>query len=284
MLATLNDVLPQAREGGYAVPAFDCVEDVMVRAILETAERKRSPVIMMGIESDLKGNGWYYISGLIRAAAEHHDIPVVLHLDHADNLDLIRRAVDRGFTSVMIDGSAEPFEKNVELTAAAGEIARPHGASLEGELGHVGGLELEQTSGGRASILTEPGQVVKFVEQTGVDALAVSIGTSHGVYESEPELNIRRLKELNDASPVPLVLHGGSGTPAPQVREAVKHGICKMNIYADCRVAMFEGLKRSAQLQTRPDPVPYALFGSIKEALADVVTAKIELLGSAGRA
>jgi len=283
MLATLNDVLPQAREGRYAVPAFDFVEDVMVRAIIETAELKRSPVIMMCVEPDLKGNGWYYMSGLVRAVADRHEIPIVLHLDHASNLDLIRQAVDLGFTSVMIDGSAETFERNVELTAAAGEIAKPYGVTLEGELGHVGGLDLEQTSGGRANVLTEPDQVVKFVEQTGVDALAVSIGTSHGVYESEPELNIERLKELDAASPVPLVLHGGSGTPNPQIRDAVAHGICKLNIYADCRLAMFEGLKQSAQVQKRPDPVPYALFGPIKEAVSNVVLDKIELLGSADR-
>jgi fructose-bisphosphate aldolase class II len=220
---------------------------------------------------------------LIKAVADFHAIPVVLHLDHCEQLDLIRRAVDSGFSSVMIDGSALPFEKNVEVTRTAVEIAKPHGISVEGELGHVGGLDLDATCR-RENVLTEPEEVAKFAEQTGVDALAVSIGTSHGVYESLPSLNIERLKELNAASPVPLVLHGGSGTPDDQIREAVRNGICKLNIYADERLAMARGLKRSAESQRRPDPLPREVFGPIKQELAAVVAEKIELLLAKNRA
>ena len=125
---------------------------------------------------------------------------------------------------------------------------------------------------------------LRFVEATGVDALAVSIGTSHGVYRAEPVLNIERLEELNAASPVPLVLHGGSGTPDDQVRAAVRSGICKVNVYADLRIAMARGLQRAAEYRTRPDPLPSDLFGPIKEELAKVVEEKIDLLGAANRA
>lgn len=284
MLATLKEVLADARARQYAVPAFDCVEDVMVRAILETAEAKRSPVVMMCLEPDLKGNGWAYIPGLLKAVADFHKVPVVIHLDHADRLELIARAVDCGtFTSVMIDGSSLSFAENVRLTKAAVEMAHPRGISVEGELGHVGGLDLEAT-GHRDSVLTEPGEVARFVEQSGVDALAISIGTSHGVYQSLPNLNIERLKELHAASPVPLVLHGGSGTPDDQVRNAVRHGICKLNIYADCRIAMGRGLQQAAGAQRRLDPLPQEIFGPMKEAVAAVVAEKIDLLGSADRA
>lgn len=283
MLTTLKEVLTHARANQYAVPAFDCMEDVMVRAILETAEAHRSPVIMMCLSPDLEGNGWIYLPGLIKAVADHHQIPVVLHLDHADNLELIKRGVDRGFSSVMIDGSSLPFEENVSLTRAAVQIAGPHGISVEGELGHVGGMDLEATRR-RQSVLTEADEVARFVEQTGVDALAVSIGTAHGVYESLPELNIERLEELNAASPVPLVLHGGSGTPEEQIRRAVRHGICKLNIYADERVAMARGLERASKSQHRPDPLPQEIFGPIKQELAGVVAAKIELLSANNRA
>ena len=162
MLATLADVLTAARAGRYAVPAFDCVEDVMVRAILETAEARRSPVVMMCLPPDLEGNGWGYLPGVLRAAAEWHSIPVVVHLDPATELDQIARAVERGFTSVMIDGSSLPFEENVRLTRAAVEIARPRGASVEAELGHVGGADLE-VKGRRDSVLTEPDEVARFV-------------------------------------------------------------------------------------------------------------------------
>lgn len=277
MLTSLKAVLDHARANRYAVPAFDCMEDVMVRAILETADAHKAPVIMMCLQPDLEGNGWAYLPGLIKAVADHHQIPVVLHLDHADDLELIRRGVEHGFSSVMIDGSSLPFEENVRLTRAAVEIAHPHGVSVEGELGHVGGMDLEATSR-RESVLTEPDEVTRFVEQTGVDALAVSIGTAHGVYESLPNLNIRRLGELNAASRVPLVLHGGSGTPADQIQDAVRHGICKLNIYADERLAMARGLETAARSQHRPDPLPQEIFGPIKRELAAVVAEKINLL------
>ena len=283
MLVTLRDVLPEARTGRYAVAAFDCVEDVMVRAVLETAEAKRAPVIVMGLVSvGIPGNGWVYIPGLVRAVADHHRIPVVLHLDHATELDEIRRGVDSGFTSVMIDGSRLPFAENARLTREAVRIAEPHGISVEGELGYVGGFNMAATEHAE-SVLTEPDEVVRFVEATGVDALAVSIGTAHGVYASLPELNIERLKELNEVSPVPLVLHGGSGTPDEQIRRAVRHGICKTNVFADNRIAMHRGLRRAAEAIRRPDPLPEEIFGPIKEEISQVVAEKIELLSAGGR-
>ena len=283
MLTTLKEVLTHARANRYAVPAFDCTEDVMVRAILEAAEALRAPVILMCLSPDLEGNGWAYLPGLIKAAADHHKIPAVLHLDHADNLELIEKAVAFGFSSVMIDGSHLPFDENVGLTKAAVEIAAPHGVSVEAELGHVGGMDLAATHR-RESVLTEADEVTRFVEQTGVDALAISIGTAHGVYDSLPNLNIQRLEELNEASSVPLVLHGGSGTPPRQIRSAVGHGICKLNIYADERVAMARGLQRAAESQHRPDPLPQEVFGPIKEELAAVVTEKTKLLMAENRA
>ena len=282
MLVTAREVLAEARAGKYAVPAFDCVEDVMVRTILETAEAHRSPVFLMCLVPDLEGNGWAYLPGLIRAVADHHRVPVVLHLDHANELDSIARAVRCGFSSVMIDGSSLPFDENVRLTRAAVEIARPKGISVEAELGHVGGMDLESTRC-RQNVLTEPDEVARFVEQTGVDSLAVSIGTSHGVYTSLPTLNIPRLRELHAASPVPLVLHGGSGTPDDQVREAVREGICKLNLYADCRIALGRGIRQAVESLRRPDPLPQELFGPMRRELAAVVQQKIELLGAATR-
>jgi fructose-bisphosphate aldolase class II len=283
MLSTLREVLPAARAARYAVPAFDCMEDVMVRAILETAQSRRSPVVMMVLAPDLEGNGMTYVPGLIRAVAGQHPLPVVLHLDHAENLDLVRAALDHGFTSVMIDGSALEFAENVRLTRAAVELAAPHGASVEAELGHVGGADLACTVR-RESVLTEADEVARFVRETGVDALAVSIGTAHGVYRSLPNLNIERLRELDAASPVPLVLHGGSGTPDDQIRAAVGHGVAKLNIYADLRIAMGKGLQAAAATLRRCDPLPQEVFGPIKQEIMTVVGQKIDLLGSAGRA
>jgi fructose-bisphosphate aldolase class II len=283
MLTTLREILFQARQGHYAVPGFDCVEDVMVRAVLETAEALRAPVILMALPPDLAGNGMVYVSRLVRAVADHHPIPVGLHLDHATELDLVKKAIDHGFTSVMVDGSSLPLAENVRLTKAAVDLARPHGISVEGELGHVGGMDLEASTCAE-SVLTEPDEVPRFVEETGIDALAVSIGTAHGVYRSRPSLAIDRLREINAVSPVPLVLHGGSGTPDDQIRQAVQNGICKLNIYADSRIAMARGLKQAAATITREDPLPSELFRTIKQGVCTVVAEKIRLLLAENRA
>jgi fructose-bisphosphate aldolase class II len=254
----------------------------MVRTILETAQANASPVILMCLNMDLAGHGMTYLPGLIRLAAEQHAVPIALHLDHAANLDEIKAAVDNGFTSVMIDGSRLPFAENASLTKSAVDYAHAYGVSVEGELGHVGGMDLDAKECAD-SVLTEPDEVTRFVEETNVDALAVSIGTSHGVYHSLPNLAIGRLKELNDASRVPLVLHGGSGTPDGQIQESVRNGICKLNIFAECRMAMWRGLLKSAQ-GSREDPLPREMFGPIKEELSAVVADKIRLLYSAHRA
>jgi len=282
MLVTLKDILADAQANHYAVPAFNCIEDVMLRTVLETAEANKAPVIIMGLGADLQGNGWTYLGDTAKRAAEYHDIPVTLHLDHSTDLDVIAQAVEHGFTSVMFDGSRLPFEENVRLTKAAAEIARARGVSVEGELGHVGGMDLADAEHVE-SVLTEPEDVAKFVEQTGVDALAVSIGSGHGRYRSLPTLNIERLIELTQATDIPLVMHGGSGTPDDQVRNAVRNGIAKMNVFTDQRVAMFRGLQISAK-QERVDPLPEHLFGPIRKALADLVTEKIKLLSADGRA
>jgi fructose-bisphosphate aldolase class II len=286
MLVTLKEVLNHARANHYAVPAFDFTEDIMARTIIETAVACRSPVIMMTLQPDLDsggGNGWIFQAAAAKAAAAAVDIPVVLHLDHAGDLATVQKALDLGYSSVMIDGSQLPFEANAQLTRSVVEVAHPRGVSVEAELGHVGGMDLDETSCAE-NILTEPDELARFIAQTGCDALAVSIGTAHGVYRSLPNLNIARLRELNTISEVPLVMHGGSGTPDDQIRAAVQEGICKLNIYADLRIAMYRGLKTSAQMHERIDPLPRVMFQPIRKELAAVVQEKIELLGSAGKA
>lgn len=281
MLATLNDVLPQARKGHYAVPAFDVCEDVYIRTLLDTAERERSPIIIMAIDLDLVGKGMAYIASSVRGVADMYDIPIVLHLDHARDLELVKAAIDHGFTSVMFDASVMPFEQNAELTRKVVEMAHPHGITVEAELGFVGGMSLDDKEHVE-SVLTDPQEVVRFVAMTEVDALAVSIGTAHGVYRSLPTLNIGRLKEIVAASDVPLVLHGGSGTPTDQVQEAIRNGITKINIFADMRQAIFAGLKESAKL-SRIDPLPEEMYGPMKKALSAAAAGKMRECFSANR-
>lgn len=280
MLTNLNNVLPDARENGYAVPAFDCIEDIMIRTILDTAEKGKSPVILMSLRHDLEGRGFNYIAGLINEVAPHYEIPIVLHLDHAEELDFIKKAVDNGFSSVMYDGSKLPFNENIQNTREVVEYAHNKGVTVEAELGHVGGMNVDGSREGDSK-LTEAEDVEKFIKETDVDALAVSIGTAHGVYESEPELNIERLKKIEKVSSVPLVLHGGSGTPKKQLQQSVKNGITKVNIFADLRIAIYRGLCQSveeAKKEGRIDPTPQDLFAPIKSSLSSIVENKIEML------
>lgn len=283
MLVTLNEVLKKAREEHYAVPAFDCTEDILIRTILDTAEEKKSPVILMALEHDLAGNGMKYITSIVRGVADEYDIPIVLHLDHATSFEIIEKAIENGFTSIMYDGSMLTFDENVENTKKVVEMAGGKGITVEAELGHVAGKDIDGSSAGE-TMLTDPEEVVKFVSYTGIDALAVSIGTAHGVYVSTPDLKIDRLIEINKVSPVPLVLHGGSGTPIDQVQKAIKNGITKVNLYADLRIALMEGVKKAVHIQKRIDPLPDELFKPAKDILRDKIIEKIDMVMSANRA
>lgn len=282
MLVTLNDVLVKARKEHYSVPAFDCTEE-LIRPILDECEELGSPVILMVLEHDMEGKGVSYISSIIKGVASEYKIPIVLHLDHATNIPLIERAINYGFTSVMYDGSLLTFEENVKNTKLVVSLAHPKSISVEAELGRVAGLDLDGGDTGEMR-LTEAADVSKFVELTGVDALAVSIGTAHGIYASLPKLNIERLKEINTISTVPLVLHGGSGTPIEQVREAIKNGISKINLYADIRVAMTAGAKRAFNANERIDALPDQLFAPISDSVKATVKGKIEMTMSQDKA
>lgn len=282
MLVSLNDVLKEASSGGWAVPAFDCTEDLMVRPILDTCEALGSPVILMALEHDLVGRGFDYITSIIRGVAQKYAIPIVLHLDHATDIDLVAKAIEYGFTSVMYDGSSLPFADNVRITRQVVSMAHAHGVAVEAELGKVAGKELDGTDSGDSQ-LTNPAEVLEFIALTGVDALAVSIGTAHGVYASTPRLDINRLKEIRNICKVPLVLHGGSGTPLDQVQDAIRNGIAKVNLYSDIRAAMLRGLKTAITNESRIDPLPDQLFKPVKEAIARAVEAKITMTMSGNR-
>lgn len=246
MLVNFTNMLIKARNENYSVPAFDCTEN-LVRPILDKCEEMKSPVILMALEHDLKGKGISYISSLIKGVASEYNIPIALHLDHATDIELIEKAIKYGFTSGMYDGSILSFDENVKNTKRVVELAHEKNVSVEAELGRVAGFDLGGSDTGEM-LLTDAKEVDKFLELTRVDALAVSIGTSHGIYVSLPKLNIDRLKEINKISKVPLVLHGGSGTPVSQVQEAIKNGISKINLYADIRIAMTAGAKKAFQL------------------------------------
>ncbi len=289
MLCTMREMLADAKAKKYAIPAFDVSNYEMMRAVLEVCEEERSPALLMGLEGDLQGKGMQLIPAMIKSASEIFDVPVCLHLDHARDFSLIRAATEAGFSSVMYDGSVLPYEKNAEETAAIVRFAHGNGLTVEAELGHVGdaivGNENATTSGDGdpEDTLTEPEEAYRFVERTGVDALAVAVGTAHGVYKKTPTLQIERLQEIAKACGIPLVLHGGSGTPDDQMQRAIENGICKINIYSDVVTGLNTGLKNKLNSISNPATWPMFVFEEARKLMKETVRQKIRTFGSNGR-
>ena len=286
----MNEILTDARNRNYAAPMFDVSDYTMIRAAAEAANEMKSPVILAGLKPDLEGPGLDYFMGMVNAAVKNISVPVAIHLDHANTPEECFRVIEAGFTSVMIDGSTKPFADNVAITKTVCDFAKKKGITVEAELGHVpdavaghgeaANLGLEE----HATDLTSPEEVVAFVEQTGVDALAISIGTAHGSYVSTPELDIERLKLINACSTANLVLHGGSGTPSDQLQAAIENGITKVNVYTDIVKAMFGTLKETLNETENMGTWPVVIHKNSIEALKQEVRNKITIFGSANRA
>ena len=288
MLVTMKEMLEDARLHHYAVPAFDVSNYEMMRAVLEACEEERSPALLMGLGVDLTGKGLPLLTSMVKEASEHFSVPVCFHLDHATDFDLIKRAINEGFSSVMYDGSVLDFENNSKNTAEITKYAHEHGVTVEAELGHVGNGSVGSITENApdtdpGETLTDPNEVVRFIEITDVDALAVAIGTSHGVYKKTPALRIDRLDEITAVCGRPLVLHGGSGTPDDQMQTAIAHGITKINIYSDVVAALNKGLKNKLNTIENPSTWPFIVFEDARAMMKSVVKEKIEKFGSAGR-
>ncbi len=236
-MVTMKEMLVDARRGGYALGAFEFWSVDSAKAVIECARERNMPAILQAGPAESEFVGYRNMALIGKMMEENTGLPFALHLDHATTYEQCQASLDAGYTSVMIDVSHLPFEENVEMTVKVAELARKYGASIESELGHVGGLEGEDSEE-HAELQTVPEEAVKFVELTGIDCLAVSIGTIHGLYQFEPKLNIERLKKIAALVDIPLVLHGGSGTPEKDVQEAVRNGIAKINICTETLMAM----------------------------------------------
>lgn len=294
MLVTMREMLADAREKKYAVPAFDVSNYEMIKAVIDVCEEERSPALFMCLKPDLQNKGIKFLTAMIKEAEKHYTVPVCLHLDHATELDDIKEAIDNGFTSVMYDGSVLPFEQNAARTLEVTKIAHAKGVTVEAELGHVGDAiagtgEDILTKDSTAKVdnpddtLTDPEEVRKFIEITDVDALAVAIGTSHGVYRSTPALRIDRLEKIESISKSPLVLHGGSGTPDDQVKEAIRHGITKINIYSEVLYGLNSGLRDKLNGIQNLSMWPVYVYEDAITRMREVIRNKIRTFGSAGR-
>jgi ketose-bisphosphate aldolase len=267
-LVTFNDILPQARREKRAVGAFNVANLETVLSVFKAADRENSPVIIQVYQRLFKDERAALIGAMTARLAAESGIPVALHLDHGESLEQIRQAIRIGYTSVMIDGSKLPFAENIALTAEAAKIAHDAGVTLEAEIGHVpfGDGEIE---------LSTAAEAAEFVEKTGVDALAISIGTAHGFFKKAPVLDVARAEEIGRSVTVPLVLHGGTGVPDDQLRLAIGCGVAKVNIATELQSLFLRAV--AAELAANGEKFkPVDLyFKPVEATVTDYVCSKI---------
>lgn len=276
MLVNLNDVLKPAMEGKYAVGLFNTIDTDMLQAAIDAAEEMRSPIIIGTAEVLLPSGELQLIAPSVIAQAKRASVPVVVHFDHGLTFERCMEALQLGFTSVMYDGSAKDYEANIAETREIVKIAHAFGATVEGEIGHVGTIGTDDVSCGYTTVE----EAADYLEKTGVDALAIAIGTAHGAYKSKPQLAFDRLCEIRNAVSVPLVLHGASGLTDEDFAMAIDRGIAKMNIYTDLCVA---GINATAEAIAQK--LSYTEIRDRKmEAIKQAVKRKLMLFGSAGKA
>lgn len=304
MLVNNKDLLVPASRKGYAVGAFNINNLEALLAVSEAAVEEKSPVIVAVTPSAIKYAGLAYLSEIVKTAAKSVPVPMSLHLDHGEDFETVSKCVGAGFTSVMIDGSFLKFDENVALTKRVVDLAHPKGVAVEAELGRLAGVE-EKTVEEKEAVLTDPDAAKEFVKKTGVDALAVAIGTSHGAYKfkAEPKLDFERLRQIREKVSVPLVLHGASsvpqwiiekavkygaelagakGIPEEHIKKAISFGIAKINIDTDLRLA-FTATVREVLAKSPKEFDPRKILGPAKEAMKEVVKGKMRLFGSSGK-
>lgn len=278
----MAELLQDASSRGYAVPAFCIWSMDELAVVLRVATELRAPFIVMASRGEFMLMSPAMYADCARALMRHFAVPAALHLDHGDSLERVMACLDAGFTSVMLDYSARPFEENVTALRQVSALARPLGVTVEGELGHVGKADTVTAESEGDSTLTSPEDAARYVEETGVDALAVSIGNAHGQYTKLPQFDFARLAAIRSAVRVPLVLHGGSGTPDADLKQAIALGMAKVNVATDLTVAMRQGLKAELAL-AQPRWLPHSLNLAV-EGVVPTLERWFHLTGAAGRA
>ncbi len=283
MLMNMKDLLAVANEHNFAVPAFNISDYNMFNGIMEACEEKQAPVIIAIHPDELSHIGTDMVQAII-SKANKTKLPVVIHLDHGASYEQVITAIQAGFTSVMIDGSSLPFEENIAVCKKVCEAAHAVNVSVEGELGTIGTTDKEAEAGSAQIIYTNPDDAVKFVEATGVDTLAIAIGTCHGLYPKgmKPELKLDLLKEIKSKVSIPLVLHGGSNNPDKEIGESVTLGVNKINISSDIKAAYY--IKMREVLKDEGLREPNTIQPACVAAMKEVAYHKIELFQTDGKA
>ncbi|MDI9221486.1 tagatose bisphosphate family class II aldolase [Pantoea sp. EA-12] len=281
-LVSNRAMLIKAQQGGYAVPAFNVHNLETVQVIAETASELASPVIMAGTTGTYKYAGLGYLVAICKQAAQKYDLPIALHLDHHEDLSDIEAKVKAGVRSVMIDASHFAFEQNIEKVVQAVRLCHRYDASVEAELGRLGGQEDDIVVDEKDSFFTDPLKAAEYVQRTGIDSLAVAIGSAHGMYQGEPKLDFARLAQIRDRVGIPLVLHGASGIPEAMLRQSIELGICKVNVATELKIAFSDAVKSFFNENPRSnDPREYMEPG--KKAMKYIVQEKIRMCGSEGK-
>lgn len=282
-LVPAAELLKRADDGGYAVGAFNCNNMEIIQAIIAAAEAEKAPVILQASQGAIRYAGISYIAAMAKLAAANAGVPVALHLDHGTSFEQVMQCIRTGFSSVMIDGSGLPLEENIALTRKVLDAARAVNVSVEAELGKIGGTEDDITVSEREAFFTDPEEAGFFVRETGVDALAVAVGTAHGLYRGVPELDFPRLEKIKSVVKIPLVLHGSSGVPDDDIREAVRLGVCKVNIDTNIREVFTVTVRKF--MEANPGEIdPRKIMGPARDAAAEMIREKIRLFGSSRKA
>jgi len=279
---TGKDMLNKAREEGYAVGAYSAHNAETIQAILWAAAEEKAPIMIQVGQRVIKYMGMAPMANMIASFAKDLDVEVAIHLDHGNSYEQAIQAIQLGFQSVMFDGSHYSLEKNIEISRDVVKAAHAVGISVEGELGRIGGTEDDITVRDEDAFLTDVKEALIYTKETGIDSLAIAIGTAHGLYKGEPKLHYERLQEIAEQISIPLVLHGGSGVPDDMIRRAIPHGIAKINVDTELRQAFTMG---ATEIWNK-NPEEYHLsttLGNARERVKERVIEKIRLFGSAGK-
>lgn len=282
-LVSMNEFLPKARANKFAVGQFNMNNLEFAQAITDAAKELNSPFIFGVSEGAIKYMGIEYTVAIAEAAAKQSGLPIALHLDHGSSFEVAMKCIRAGFSSVMFDGSHHSFEDNIRLTKEVVKAAHAMGVSVEGELGTIGGVEDDISVDEENASLAKPEEAIRYYEETGVDALAIAVGTAHGMYAGEPNIRFDIIEKVASQIPASIVLHGGSGVPDEMIRKSIQAGVTKINVNTENQVAMTQAIRDVLNADAKVyDPRKYLTPG--RKAMVEVVKSKILLFGSNGQA
>lgn len=282
MLVPMKPLLDAALDGGYAVSSFNVASLEMMETIIRTAAECGSPVIVSTSSAEARYLDPDVVVAAARATAKKYSQPIALHLDHGDTFEMTMRCIRAGYTSVMYDGSHHALDENIAISQQVVHAAHAAGVTVEGEIGRIQGVEDDLVVDEREASMTDVGEAARFTQETGSDALAVAIGNAHGFYKEEPKLDMDRLAAIRDATGVPIVLHGGTGIPADQIKQATSLGIAKMNVASKVRRAFMSAL-HAALLEDPNTTEVRDVMTAGRESMAVAIKESMEMLGSVGR-